>query len=185
MCFSAFVDDLDRSQVVGTRVLFLILAIRFVHAFDACTFKHVGNPHNTLQGGQGDNGFIDIPAWATETMFVANQSVSFLEAVTRANSRTDRKQKFSLTVSFNKPHPPYLVARPYWDQLAGTRGGHTSMIRIKQRLESHPPWPLDGRYPHGKSGSQIRARSVNCAFLKRPLCGANAEMMNPGLVLLV
>ena len=84
-------------------------------------------------------------------MLVANQSVSFLKAVAAAKKgKVKKKQKFSLTVSFNKPHPPYLVARPYWDRLAGARG-HPAMQRIKQRLGRHPPWPLDGSYPHGQS----------------------------------
>ena len=101
------------------------------------------------QGGQGDNGFIDIPAWATETMLVANQSVAFLEAVAKDKDGALSRQKFSLTVSFNKPHPPYLVARPYWDRLEGGQG-LAAMQRIKESLGKHPPWPLEGRYPHGE-----------------------------------
>lgn len=139
------VDVLGRfKRVKGIRVLCLISAIRFAHAFNLCPSCRAAHRHPTRQGGQGDNGYIDIPAWATETTLVANQSVAFLEAVVRG------KQKFSLTVSFNKPHPPYLVARPYWDRLAGAGGGHVAMQRIKQQLERHPPWPLDGRYPHGE-----------------------------------
>lgn len=143
-------------RATATPALYLISAIQFVLMCLLRTYAAY-QQQTAPQGGQGDNGFIDIPMWATETMLVANQSVSFLEAVAKDTDGTASRQKFSLTVSFNKPHPPYLVARPYWERLAGGHGLAT-MRHIQESLERHAPWPLDGRYPHGEH--QFKCTSV-------------------------